>query len=377
MPFRPPRFLSGKRFRFSTIAALTCAVLAVSLACQGAAPVDHSIPPLTAPAPPTPSPTQTPAPSIPPTLQLTPTAEPEAAKSTAAPVAAMTPAPVSQATTDLTEKQVADLTDRMLQPREVDADFLWGMFITNRSFAGGWSGPPDSDYTTRMLEMWHPANACYSDLESEVARLGGANRLLPLEFLQYIDHLITQLSPCVDDHLQSISGSQFFDNTLDVRTQRVSKWFDRTWQDADDGTFPFAAGCRDEFFSQVPDALAATDSIHLESAWASAMVVVSGCAQEAMQTYFAFLDISESKLKDLSPDDRYTTVSLQMTMFGHLLSINLRKPSDECWPDYQSSIPGVAATVDPEQMIANRNAALGSFQRCLEALPATNPFAAQ
>lgn len=377
MPHRPPRFLPSKRLQTLLFAVLTCAVVAGGLACQSAAPAIPTVAPLTAPAPATPAPTPTEFVENTPTPQPISTIEPTRATTDETPAAAANPNSVSQATIDRAEKQTADLRDRMLRPREVDADFLWGMFITNRSFAGGWTGPPDSDYTTRMLEMWHADNACYSDLESEVARLGSGNNLFPLEFLQYMDHLIAQLSPCVDDHFQSISGSQFFDNTLEVRTHRVSTWFDRTWEDADDGSFSFAASCRDEFFSHLPDAHAATDSLHLESAWASAMVVVSRCALQAMQTDFAFLDISESMLMDLPLDDRYTTVSLQMTMFGHLLSINLRKPSDDCWPDYQRRIPGVAATADPGQMIVNRNAVLGSFQRCLEALPATNPYAVQ
>ena len=262
----------------------------------------------------------------------------------------------------------------MLQPRQVDADFLWGMFMTNRLFVGGWGRTPDPNYTTQMLEMWHSENPCYSALESEVVKLGGENSLPPLEFLQYMEHLNAQLSPCIEDQLQSISGLQFFDNAPTVRNQRITMWFDRTWEDADDGTFPFADDCRTRFYSHLPEAIAAGDPPHLESAWASAMVVVSGCARDAMRDYFAFLDISEPQLKQLPPDDRYTAVSLQMTMIGHLLAVDLRKPSDGCWPDYANQIPQVAATTDPGEMIAARNSALRSLQSCLQETPVNNPF---
>ena len=275
---------------------------------------------------------------------------------------------------DRTAEQTRELTDRMLQPRLVDADFLWGMFITNRSFVGGWGRTPDADYTTRMLEMWHSDNACYAALEVEVSGLGAENSLPPLEFLQYVDYVIAQLSSCVEDQLDSIDGNQFFDNSLDVRTLRINNWFDRTWRDADDGTFPFATDCQTEFYSHLPAATAATDANHLESAWASAMVVVSGCARDAMQGYFAFLDISELQLKTLPPEDRYAAVSLQMTMFGHLFGINLGKPSEACWPDYAARIPVVAAVPDPDQQIDARNVALKTLEVCLQASPDSNPF---
>ena len=52
-----------------------------------------------------------------------------------------------------------------------------------------------------------------------------------------------------------------------------------------------------DFYSHLPEAIAAVDPPHLESAWASAMVVVSGCARDAMRDYFAFLDISETAVE--------------------------------------------------------------------------------
>ena len=359
------------------LVTIACILVIAGIACNNAAPVIPTVPPLTSPPPATPTPPETsraepsePAPS--PLLVATPFPPPTLA-STEIPVRPS----VSQSVVARTAEQTADLTDRMLQPRLVDAEFLWGMFITNRSFVGGWARTPDPDYTTRMLEMWHSNNPCYAALEVEAANLAHRNSLPPLEFLQYVDHVIAQLSPCVDDQLNSIDGAQFFDNSMDIRTQRINTWFDRSWEDADDGTFAFDADCQPSFYSHLPAAVAATDSAHLESAWASAMVVVSGCARDAMQNYFEFLDISESQLKELRPDDRYATMSLQMTMFGHLFSINLGKPSDECWPDYASHIPKVAATDDPDEMIAARNVALKSFQTCLENTPTINPFSGQ
>lgn len=276
-----------------------------------------------------------------------------------------------------TADMTADLTNRMLQPRSVDADFLWGMFITNRSFVGGWGAQLDPAYTTQMLEMWHVDDVCYSGLTAEVTKLDGNTSLPPLEFLLYVDHLISQLSPCIEDQLASIGGDDFFANSLDVRTQRITAWFDRTWQDADDGTFPFDTACRDEFYSHLPEAISASEGPYLESAWASAMVVVSQCARDAMQHYFAFLDIGPSRLFELQPADRYTATSLQMTMVGHLLSVNLRKPVDQCWPEYQSLIPDVAAAHTRERMESSRNSALRTLNGCLEASPPYHPFTGQ
>ena len=276
-----------------------------------------------------------------------------------------------------TREMTADLSNRMLQPRLVDADFMWGMFITNRSFVGGWSRQVDPDHTTRMLEMWHAGSPCYSALEAEVAGLGNDNSLPPLEFVLYVDHLTAQLSPCVDEQLSLVDGRLFFHNPADVRTQRITTWFDRTWQDADDGTFPFAADCRDGFYSHLPVAIAASDARDLESAWASAMVVVSQCARAAMQDYFAFLQVTPSRLFELQPHDRYTTISLQMTMYGHLISVDLRKPNAQCWPDYQGRIPELAAIEDPQQFEPSRNAVLKDYSDCLDGLPAYDPFSAR
>ena len=206
-------------------------------------------------------------------------------------------------------------------------------------------------------------------------RIGERQQLASFEFVLYVDYLTAQLSPCVDEHLSLVDGRLFFHNPADVRTQRITTWFDRTWQDADDGTFPFAADCRDGFYSHLPVAIAASDARDLESAWASAMVVVSQCARAAMQDYFAFLQVTPSRLFELQPDDRYTTVSLQMTMYGHLISVDLRKPNSQCWPDYQGRIPELAAIDDPQQFEPSRNAVLKDYSDCLDGLPAYNPFA--
>ena len=362
--------------RFSQLAFLTCVMVGSALACQSAEPATPTVPPLTAPAPATPTPTPT-ATVGSQAMLSTPSTTPTAttlSTPTMMPTATAVPSGVSLAVVARTAEKTADLTDRMLQPRQVDADFLWGMFITNKSFVGGWA-TPNSHYAAQMLQMWHPENPCYSELAEEVAKLGAANDLLPLEFLLYLNHVTAQLAPCIERQLPLVDPDSFFEHSTEVRTQRITLWFDRTWQDANDSAFPFDAGCRPEFFSHLPDAIVATDSLHLESAWVSAMVVVSGCARDATSDYFAFLNTTESRLFELQPDDRYTTVSLQMTMFGHLLSIHSGKPRDECWPDYESRIPDAASSDNPQQLSASKDAAFQVLQDCLEALPATNPFA--
>ncbi len=352
-------------------------IIAVALACQPAAPPAPTIAPLTPPPPSTPAPAS-PQPVETRPVEPTPAAQPSATSTPSAaadPVPAATPPAIPADVVAGAAEQTVDLTNRMLQPRSVDADFLWGMFITNRSFAGGWGVQLDPAYTTQMLEMWHPDDACFSALAAQVAQLDGNTNLPPLEFLLYMDHLISHLSPCVEDQLALIGGDDFFDNSVEIRSQRITAWFDRTWQDADDGAFSFDSACREEFYSHLPVAIDATDGPHLESAWASAMVVVSQCARDAMQAYFAFIDISSARLFELQPAERYTAVSLQMTMVGHLLSINLRKPADQCWPEYNSLIPAVAAAERQGELESTRNVALGTLNRCLQASPAYNPFA--
>ena len=376
MPARPSRIHRALHIGIARLVTIACILAISGLACNSATPAIPTVPPLTAPPPATPTPTP---PGAAPTETAAHTPSPSSTETSQpppspVPTAVSNPPGVSEAVVTRTAEQTEDLTDRMLQPRQVDPDFLWGMFMTNRLFVGGWGRTPDPNYTTQMLEMWHSENPCYSALESEVVKLGGESNLPPLEFLQYMEHLNAQLSPCIEDQLQSISGLQFFDNAPTVRNQRITMWFDRTWEDADDGTFPFADDCRTRFYSHLPEAIAAGDPPHLESAWASAMAIVSGCARDAMRDYFAFLDISEPQLKQLPPDDRYTAVSLQMTMIGHLLAVDLRKPSDGCWPDYANQIPQVAATTDPDEMIAARNSALRFLQTCLQETPASNPF---
>ena len=242
MPARSSRIHRALHIGIARLVTIACILGIAGLACNSATPAIPTVPPLTSPPPATPTPTP---PGATPTETISRTPSPSSAATSEpppspVPTAVSNPPGVSEAVVTRTAEQTQDLTERMLQPRQVDADFLWGMFMTNRSFVGGWGRTPDPNYTTQMLEMWHSENPCYSALESEVIRLGGENNLPPLEVLQYVELLNVQLSPCVEDQLQSISGLQFFDNSPTVRTQRITIWFDRTWQDADDGTFPFA-----------------------------------------------------------------------------------------------------------------------------------------
>ncbi len=370
-------------FGVPKLIAITCIIALVGAACQATTPANTPAPTLTSPPPATPAPTPTPPP---PTEPVEPTAAPSASAPpeqtrpptpTIAPTVAVPPPAVSEAVVADTGAQVLELTERLLWPRTVDADFLWGLFIANRSFGSGAPGQVEPDYTARMLALWHPENVCYSMLESAIASLDAENGLHPLEFVLYVDHIAAELSPCLDEQLLQVGPEQFFTLSTDVRTHRINAWFDSIWRDANDQSFALDAVCRDEFYSNLSDAVGASDPSQLETAWVSAMVAVSGCAREAMRDYFAFIQLDTAQVFAMPPDERYTTVSLQMTMTGHMIAISQSKPYQSCWPDYEANIPRVAAAGSPSQLDAIRNATLQTLFECLDALPAVNPFAGQ
>ena len=75
-----------------------------------------------------------------------------------------------------TSERVDELTARLLRPRRINVDVLWGGFVTSRAFGIGTDWVPDLDAPAKMLEMWHPGNACYAIVESEVDQLESDNR---------------------------------------------------------------------------------------------------------------------------------------------------------------------------------------------------------
>ena len=109
-----------------------------------------------------------------------------------------------------TSERVDELTARLLRPRRINVDVLWGGFVTSRAFGIGTDWVPDLDAPAKMLEMWHPGNACYAIVESEVDQLESDNRLRPVEFTLYFDYISAQLSPCLDEQLPQVDAEQFF-----------------------------------------------------------------------------------------------------------------------------------------------------------------------
>jgi hypothetical protein len=60
-----------------------------------------------------------------------------------------------------------------------------------------------------------------------------------------------------------------------------------------------------------------------------------------------------------------------------MVTLAMKRPHEECWPDFEAKIPEIAMATGPAQMVDSRDAALRALQTCVEELPEINPFAAQ
>jgi hypothetical protein len=204
-----------------------------------------------------------------------------------------------------TSERVDELTARLLRPRRINVDVLWGGFVTSRAFGIGTDWVPDLDAPAKMLEMWHPGNACYAIVESEVDQLESDNRLRPVEFTLYFDYISAQLSPCLDEQLPQVDAEQFFSNSDADRADRVSTWFDSIWELSDSEALTSYDHCRDVFYAHLSTAKSATDALGLEPAWSTAMVEFSGCRRQAIRDDLPFLELRETQLLAFELNDRY------------------------------------------------------------------------
>ena len=362
-----------KGIRLPVIAAVVL-TLAVS-ACEPAAPPNPTVPPLTpAAAVSTPgaaamgaAQTATPAAALPAPASR---AEPPRAESA---VAASQPK-VSAAIVARTEERVDDLTGRMLRPRPVDTDVLWGALLTHRALGIRNNDAPDVDAPVRMLEMWHSGNPCYGMLEAEVEQLGAAHQFGPVEFNAYFDHILSQLSPCLDQQWSKVDGRRFFANSDAVRAARVSTWYDSIWDRSSAEALTELDHCRAGFYAHAPAAVSAGAAADLHTAWGEAMVEFSECRQQALRAEFPFVYLGESQMFAFELNDRYTLIALQATLGGHLIAISMQRPYDECWPEFEADIPEIALAEGPAQMAESRSAALRALRSCIRELPEYRPF---
>lgn len=276
-----------------------------------------------------------------------------------------------------TEERMAELSARMLRPRRVDADVLWAVFVMSRVFGIGADLAPDLEAPAKMLEMWHPGNACYAMLERDIDRLGSDSHLRPVDFNAFVVHVESSLSPCLDEQWTAVGAEQFFANPDQLRAERVSRWFDVIWEYSDSEALTKLDHCRNGFYSHLPLAESAADWQALEAAWAAAMIDFSTCRRESIRDELPFMELNEARMFAFELGDRYTLIALQTTVAGHLVGIALQRPYDECWPDFEARVPEVAVAAGPAQLVESRDAALGALRDCIEALPEYNPFASR
>ena len=276
-----------------------------------------------------------------------------------------------------TEERAQELTGRMLRPRQVNVDVLWSALVVRRAFGIDAGGAPDPDAPAKMLEMWRPDNACYLILEAETEQLGAERRLSPVEFNLYFEHIAGRVAPCLDEQWPVVDPHQFFSNPESVRADRVTVWFDSIWQLSESETLTSLDHCRDGFYAHMAPAASAVDSQELEGAWSGAMVEFSGCRLQAIRDELPFMELAETGFFAFELNDRYTLIALQTTVAGHLVGVAMQRPYDECWPEFEASIPEVALATGPAQLVESRDAALRAFSACIEVLPEHNPFAGQ
>lgn len=361
-----------KGIRLPAVAAVAVALLVT--ACEPAQPTVPTVPPLTPATVSTPAsgaavPTQT-APSV----EALPTAVAGTDAVTAKPVEAAPPSEVPTEVVERTEEKVQEFTERMLRLRPVDTDVLWGALLAYRALGVQTGHAPEIDAPARMLEMWHSGNPCYQMLQAQVDRLGANDHLGPVDFNAYFEHILARLSPCLDEQWHQVDGQRFFDHSETVRAGRISTWFDSIWERSNGEALTGLDHCREGFYAHVPAAVSAEDPSGLQSAWGRAMVEFSDCRQQALRAEFPFLYLGESQLFAFELNDRYTLISLQVTLGGHLVAISMQRPYDRCWGEFEADVPGVAVAAGPAQMVDTRDAALRGLRTCIEELPEYHPF---
>ncbi|MDE2786279.1 MAG: hypothetical protein OXL37_06410 [Chloroflexota bacterium] len=357
-----PGLPDAKRVFPTTVRILAAAgaLALAAAACQPAPPDNRTIPPLTPPAAVSEPTATVPANATGPPL--------------AGSVATLASPSVSSDVVARTDQRMEALSARMVRPRQVDADVLWAVLIMSRVFGIGSGSPPDLEAPAKMLEMWHSGNACYAMLEKNLERLGTDNHLTPVDFNAFVAHVEGRLSACLDEQWPKVDAEQFFANPHALRDTRVTTWIDVIWEFSNFEALTDLEQCHDGFYAHLPDVASAGDAHALEAAWAAAMVDFSACRQESIRSELPFMELNETRMFAFELSDRYTLIALQTTVGGHLVAISMQRPYEECWPDFEASVPGVALATGPAQLVESRDAALRALRACIEALPEHDPF---
>lgn len=276
-----------------------------------------------------------------------------------------------------TSARAEELTGRLLRLRRFDANSLWAGFVMTRTLGVGGPWAPDLEAPAKLLQMWHPGNECYAMLEAEIARLGPDRRVRPEEIGPYFDHFAGRLSPCLDEQLAEVDAQRLFENSEAVRTDRVRVWFDSIWAYNNEVALTSIDHCWEGFYSHLPSAALAADALGLEASWSGAMLEFGTCQEQAMRDGLPFLELGDTQMFAFELNDRYTLITLQASFIGHMLAINKGRPYEECWLHYEAKIPQIAVATSPSQFVDSRDTAIRALLRCIEQLPAADPFGRQ
>ncbi len=297
-----------------------------------------------------------------------------------------TPGPAPEVT-DADIDNLADLIAETVQPRPVTADEVWVYLMLERNIsanialeqippAGGSPSPPE-ETLARMLELWRSDSPCFGMLEAEIAALGDNNLLGAVRYVQYLDYVTTQIAPCLDEQLPLLEADQFFKNSSEVRADRITRWFDQSWPIQTGPTVSDTASCREDFYSHVPAAVAATQPSQLSAELDSAQSEVFECLASTVSDEYRLMDLDADQLFDLPPEQRRRLITLQATFIGHVSVVGFGKEYAECWPEFEAQLPAVAMAASPEDLIDREGAAVNALHECVIELPPDNPFGRQ
>ena len=269
------------------------------------------------------------------------------------------------------------LVDGLVAPRGVDADTIWAFFIATRAVGlAGLDQSAAADFQVKMLEMWHADNPCYSALSVEVSALGSEPQLAQVDYQHFVAYADRKVSQCLVDQIPMTDPQDFFNRTDEERTERITRWFEAAWQERAADLGELAPSCGDSFFAHVPDAVAAADPEQLILAWNTALSAQVQCLIAAVEVDLRFL-VDPAALFEQPEEQVAELISLQTVLAGHLLAIGMGKNYDECWPDFEGQIPGVALARTSNEFSVSQNAALESLAECVQRLPLNNRFAEQ
>ena len=287
------------------------------------------------------------------------------------------PTATPQSETSDVAATLTGLIDQFLEPRAVTADAVWAFFITDRTAAlAGFDEITAAETRAQMLHMWEAENPCYAALEETIAELGPDRRISHVEYPHFLDYAHRMVAPCLDDHLRQINPDHFFALPVDVRSARITMWFDSGWEDDSEHLGRLAPTCRDSFYAYLPDAVAAADPGELGIAWSTALNGQFQCLFAALQEDLPFL-IDPTALFEFPDDQIPKMIVFQTTITGHALATGFGRDYSECWPHFEGRIPAVAKAQTLAELSVSQNEALESLAECVEQLPVSSRFAEQ